>query len=78
MFKSRERLCIACRRRFDRVKLIRILQDHKTGEIFVSPDRFKFGRSVYICKNEACIMKSLKNKKYKFKKEELIKELKNK
>lgn len=81
MLKSSEkvRLCVACREKLDREKLIRLLQDHKTGETFVNPDKFKFGRSVYICKNENCITKFLKNKRYKdkFKKEELIEQINN-
>lgn len=74
MSKSNERMCLACRQKFDRKSLIRVLQDHKTGETFVNPDRFKFGRSVYICKNDNCIFKFLKHKKYKgkFKKEDLL------
>jgi len=81
MLKSKESLrqCLACRQKIDRVNLLRILQD-KAGETFINPDQFKFGRSVYICKNEDCITKFLKNKRYreKFKKEELTEHLENK
>jgi uncharacterized protein len=67
MCKSKEvlRQCLACRESFDRKLLIRILQDNVTGTYFVNPDKFKFGRSVYVCRTENCISRFLKHKKYK-------------
>lgn len=67
------RLCFACRTKIDRTQLTRILQDYKTGEYFINPNEYRFGRSVYLCKNETCVTKFLKHKKFKdkFKKEEL-------
>jgi len=67
MYKSREilRQCLACKGKYDRKSLVRILQDHVTGDYFINPSKFKFGRSLYVCKTESCISRFLKHKKYK-------------
>ena len=44
------RLCISCRKTYDRKNLLKITKDHKQGIIF---DR-GMGRSAYICKSKKC------------------------
>lgn len=50
-----ERKCIACNIKKDRNELIKITKDFKSSEILINPDKFHFGRSIYICKSENCI-----------------------
>jgi len=55
------RTCIACRNKFDKSQV-------KMHKITLCENEFKinegnlFGRSVYICKNDNCINKVVKNK----------------
>lgn len=52
--KAKMRKCIGCNELKNREELVKITKDFKTGGLFVNPDNFTFGRSVYICKNENC------------------------
>ena len=45
-----ERLCISCRKTYDRKHLIRITKDHNRGIMFQKG----MGRSAYICKSKKC------------------------
>ena len=45
--------------------MLRILQENKTGDLILEPDRYKHGRSIYICKNSECVEKAKANKRYK-------------
>ena len=58
---ERLRMCIACRQMQDKKELIRIVKD-KEGNIFIDESGKKNGRGAYICKNEECLKKLIKNK----------------
>ena len=53
------RVCISCRKTFDRKNLLRITKDHKEGIIFDQG----MGRSAYICKSKNCYSDSKIKKK---------------
>ena len=44
------RICISCRKAYDRKNLLKITKDHKQGIMF----RKGMGRSAYICKSKKC------------------------
>ena len=44
------RICISCRKTYDRKLLLKITKDHKLGIIFQKG----MGRSAYICKSKKC------------------------
>ena len=53
------RICISCRKTYDRKDLLKITKDHKQGIIFDKG----MGRSAYICKSEKCYSDSKIRKK---------------
>ena len=53
------RICISCRKTFDRNHLIKITKDHKQGILFQKG----MGRSAYICKAKKCYSDSKIKKK---------------
>ena len=53
------RICISCRKKYDRDNLIKITKDHKLGIIFQKG----MGRSAYICKSKNCFSDSKIKKK---------------
>ena len=53
------RICISCRKTFDRENLLKITKDHKQGIIFQKG----MGRSAYICKSKKCYLDSKIKKK---------------
>ena len=53
------RLCISCRKTYDRQKLLKITKDHKQGIMFQKG----IGRSAYICKSKKCYSDSKIKKK---------------
>ena len=53
------RICISCRKTYDRKYLIKITKDHKQGIILQKG----MGRSAYICKSKKCYSDSKINKK---------------
>ena len=53
------RVCISCRKTFDRKNLLKITNDHKQGIIFQKG----MGRSAYICKSKKCYSDSKIKKK---------------
>tara|TARA_B100000242_G_scaffold175856_1_gene126014 strand:+ start:160 stop:441 length:282 start_codon:yes stop_codon:yes gene_type:complete len=53
------RLCISCRKTYDRKNLLKITKDHNQGIIF----RKGIGRSAYICHSEKCYSDSKLKKK---------------
>ena len=40
--------------------MLKITKNFKTGEIFLNPDSFTFGRSAYLCYNQSCIEQAFK------------------
>lgn len=63
--KQLVRKCIACGLKQNRSNFLRILIDHQSGEYKVKPTTKDFGRSFYVCEQEACIDKLAKHKRYK-------------
>ena len=53
------RICISCRKTYDRQHLIKITKDHKQGIMFQKG----MGRSAYICKSKKCFSDSRIKKK---------------
>ena len=53
------RICISCRKTYDRKNLIKITKDHKQGIMF----QRGMGRSAYICKSKKCYSDSKIKKK---------------
>jgi len=53
------RICISCRKTYDRKNLIKITKDHKQGIVFQKG----MGRSAYICMSEKCYSDSKIKKK---------------
>ena len=53
------RICISCRKTYDRKNLIKITKDHKHGILFQKG----MGRSAYICKAKKCYSDSKIKKK---------------
>jgi len=53
------RLCISCKKKYDRKNLLKITKDHKQGIMFQKG----MGRSAYICKSKKCYSDSKIKKK---------------
>ena len=53
------RICISCKKTYDRNHLIKITKDHKQGIMFQKG----IGRSAYICKSKKCYSDSKIKKK---------------
>ena len=53
------RICISCRKTYDRKNLFKITKDHNQGIIFQKG----MGRSAYICKSKKCYSDSKIKKK---------------
>jgi len=53
------RVCISCRKTYDRKDLLRITKDHKQGTMLQKG----MGRSAYICKSKQCYSDSKIKKK---------------
>ena len=53
------RVCISCRKTYDRKNLLKITKDHKQGIMFQKG----MGRSAYICKSKTCYSDSKIKKK---------------
>ena len=53
------RVCISCKKTFDRKNLLKITKDHKQGIMF----QRGMGRSAYICKSKKCYSDSKIKKK---------------
>ena len=53
------RICISCRKTYDRKNLLKITKDHKKGIMFQKG----MGRSAYICNSKKCYLDSKIKKK---------------
>jgi len=53
------RICISCKKTYDRKNLLKITKDHKLGIVFQKG----MGRSAYICKTKKCCSDSKIKKK---------------
>ena len=54
-------MCTACRQMQDKRDLLRIVKD-KENNVFIDLTGKKNGRGAYICKNEECLKKCIKQK----------------
>ena len=57
-----QRTCIGCNAKKEKRNLIRIVKNTK-GEINIDHTGKLEGRGIYICKNEECLNKAIKNKR---------------
>lgn len=62
MKKIPQRTCIGCNSKKDKKELIRIVKN-KDGEISIDLTGKKEGRGIYLCKEEECLNKAIKNKR---------------
>ena len=62
MKKIPQRTCIGCNSKKDKKELLRIVKN-KNGEINIDLTSKMDGRGIYICRNEECLNKAIKNKK---------------
>lgn len=60
--KVPERMCLGCQAMKPKRELIRIVRSPE-GEISVDPTGKKAGRGAYICPNEECLTKGIKEKR---------------
>ena len=51
----KKRKCAGCNEIKETDSMIKITKNFKNNEILINPDRFHFGRSVYVCKCENCV-----------------------
>ena len=56
-----QRMCIACRRLFDKRDLLRIVRTPQ-GEVRFDPTGKAAGRGAYLCKDPECLKKTVKVK----------------
>ena len=62
MKNSKEtRTCVGCREKKNKKELVRIVNSKEQG-IIVDINQREQGRGTYICKNEECLKKTIKNK----------------
>lgn len=57
------RMCTACREMQDKRNLLRVVKD-KENNISIDYTGKKNGRGAYICKNEECLKKCIKQKSF--------------
>lgn len=62
MKKLPQRTCIGCNTKKDKKDLIRIVKN-KNREINIDSTGKMEGRGIYICKDENCLKKAIKNKR---------------
>lgn len=64
MKNSKEiRTCIGCRKKDNKHNLIRMILNN--NQIILDPNQKLQGKGIYLCKNEECLDKILKNKSLK-------------
>lgn len=62
--KKETRTCIGCRKKDNKHNLIR-LTNLKNRKVVVDIRQKENGRGTYLCKNEDCLIKAMKNKSLK-------------
>lgn len=58
-----DRKCIGCGEIKNREELIKITRENSTGDVVINKSNKIFGRSVYLCYNDACIEAAFKKNK---------------
>lgn len=61
--EERQRMCVVCRQMQDKKQLLRIVKS-KDGELSIDRTGKKNGRGAYICRNEVCLKKMIKQKSF--------------
>lgn len=56
------RTCIGCGEEFNKLDLIRVVRD-KEGKVLIDHSLKCNGRGAYICRNQNCLSKAVKNKR---------------
>ena len=62
--KKETRMCMGCRKRDDKHNLIRLVVSNN-NEVIIDVEQKIQARGAYICKNEECLNRVLKNKSLK-------------
>lgn len=55
-------MCVACRRMRPTQELIRFVRDSGTDAVMADPEKKRFGRGAYICRNPECVRLAAKKK----------------
>jgi len=63
-FKVPERMCIACREMKPKKELLRIVRTPEDSLLVIDKTGKQNGRGAYICCNDDCLKKALKNKSF--------------
>ena len=58
-----DRRCVSCWKIKNRNELIKITAKNTDGKVIINPNSVTFGRSAYLCYNEACIEGAFKKNK---------------
>lgn len=58
-----ERRCVGCWKIKDRKELLKLTVNNVNGNVVINPNSLTFGRSAYLCYNEACIESAFKKNK---------------
>lgn len=58
-----ERKCVGCGEIKNRDELIKITRENSTGDVIINHSNKLFGRSAYLCYNNACIEAAFKKNK---------------
>jgi len=56
-----QRMCVACRRLFDKRDLSRVVRSPE-GEVYFDPTGKAAGRGAYLCNDPECLKKAIKTK----------------
>lgn len=59
--KVPQRMCIGCRARKDKQELVRVVRSPDTT-VLVDPGGKKPGRGAYLCPNQECLNRAIKNR----------------
>ena len=57
------RKCVGCGEIKDAQEMMKLTQNHISGDIEINPNSKIFGRSAYLCYNKQCVEQALKKNK---------------
>ncbi len=55
------RMCVGCRTMFPKKELLRIVRSPE-GEVSIDPIGKKSGRGAYVCRQESCLLRAIKQR----------------
>jgi predicted RNA-binding protein YlxR (DUF448 family) len=55
------RMCVGCREMFPKKQLLRVVRSPE-GEVSLDPVGKKLGRGAYVCRQESCLMRAIKQR----------------